>query len=113
MTIETRFRLERGEFVLDVSLSLPDRGITVIFGPSGCGKTTLLRAIAGLEQDPGGLCRVGEEVWQEGGQFLPPPPSISWLRVSGGEPIPSSVRAPQPGVRLPSSTRSAATRKSE
>ena len=71
MTIETRFHLERGEFVLDVSLNLPDRGITAIFGPSGCGKTTLLRAIAGLEQDPGGLCRVGEEVWQEGPRFLP------------------------------------------
>ena len=72
MTIETRFHLERGEFVLDVSLSLPGRGITAIFGPSGCGKTTLLRAIAGLEHDPDGICRVGEEVWQDGGQFLPP-----------------------------------------
>ena len=72
MTISARFRLERGEFTLDVSLSLPERGVTAIFGPSGCGKTTLLRAIAGLEQDPSGLCRVGEEVWQEGSRFLQP-----------------------------------------
>ena len=71
MTIEIRFHLERGEFVLDVDLSLPDRGISAIFGPSGCGKTTLLRSIAGLERDPNGRCRIGEEVWQEGPRFLP------------------------------------------
>jgi molybdate transport system ATP-binding protein len=72
MTLEARFRIQRGEFTLDVDLSLPDRGISAIFGPSGCGKTTLLRAIAGLEHDPGGRCRVGEETWQNGGRFLPP-----------------------------------------
>lgn len=71
MTIEIRFHLERGEFVLDVDLSLPDRGISAIFGPSGCGKTTLLRCIAGLERDPNGCCRIGEEVWQKGPRFLP------------------------------------------
>lgn len=29
----------------DVSLSIPDRGITAIIGPSGCGKTTLLKSM--------------------------------------------------------------------
>ena len=34
----------------DFSLTLPDRGVTVLSGPSGCGKTTLLRLLAGLER---------------------------------------------------------------
>lgn len=39
----------QGRQVLDrFSLSIPDRGITVLRGPSGSGKTTLLRILAGL-----------------------------------------------------------------
>ena len=72
MTIETRFHLEREGFVLNVDLTLPARGVTALFGPSGCGKTTLLRAIAGLERDPNGFCRVGDVFWQSGSRFLPP-----------------------------------------
>lgn len=34
----------------DLSLKLPDEGITAICGPSGCGKTTLLRILGGLER---------------------------------------------------------------
>ena len=71
MTIETRFYIERSEFLLDVDLIIPAHGVTALFGPSGCGKTTFLRAIAGLERDPNGLCRVGDEFWQEGRRFLP------------------------------------------
>lgn len=33
----------------DISIDLPDRGITAIFGKSGCGKTTLLNVIGGLD----------------------------------------------------------------
>ncbi|RZU38369.1 molybdate transport system ATP-binding protein [Fluviicoccus keumensis] len=66
------FRLARPEFTLEVALDLPARGITVIFGRSGCGKTTLLRCLAGLEPQAAGHCRVGEEVWQDDRQFLPP-----------------------------------------
>jgi ABC-type nitrate/sulfonate/bicarbonate transport system ATPase subunit len=41
--------------VLDgFSLTLPDRGLTVLSGPSGCGKTTLLRVLAGLQKPDGG-----------------------------------------------------------
>ncbi len=71
MTIETRFHIERSDFLLDVDLTFPAQGVTALFGPSGCGKTTYLRAIAGLERDPNGLCRVGDELWQEGRRFLP------------------------------------------
>ena len=49
MSIEIRFRIDQGDFVLDVDLNLPAQGVSSLFGPSGCGKTTLLRAIAGLD----------------------------------------------------------------
>ena len=35
----------------DVSLTAPDGSLTAILGPSGCGKTTLLRVVAGFEDD--------------------------------------------------------------
>ena len=72
MSLEARFRIERGEFLLDARMSVPGRGVTAIFGPSGCGKTTLLRAIAGLENDPEGSLEVGKNVWQNADTFLPP-----------------------------------------
>ncbi len=71
MSIEARFHLHRGDFQLAAELSLPARGVSAIFGPSGCGKTTLLRAFAGLEHDPDGRCRIGDQVWQDSGRFLP------------------------------------------
>ncbi|MDT8387457.1 MAG: molybdenum ABC transporter ATP-binding protein [Thiogranum sp.] len=72
MTIEARFHVERGDFTLDVDLAIPGSGVTAIFGPSGCGKTTLLRAIAGLERTPDDYLKVGNEIWQGPGKFLPP-----------------------------------------
>lgn len=33
----------------DISLDLPERGMTAVFGKSGCGKTTLLNVIGGLD----------------------------------------------------------------
>ncbi len=71
MSIEIRFHIERSGFVLDLDVSLPATGVTGLSGPSGCGKTTLLRAIAGLERDAMGYCRVADEIWQDGGHFLP------------------------------------------
>ena len=38
----------------DLSLTLPETGVTVLSGPSGCGKTTLLRVLAGLEAPKSG-----------------------------------------------------------
>ena len=40
-------RIERDEFVLEVSAEMPSR-CTAVLGPSGCGKTTLLESVAGL-----------------------------------------------------------------
>jgi molybdate transport system ATP-binding protein len=72
MSIRAQFRLDRGEFALDVKLDLPGRGVSALFGPSGSGKTTLLRLIAGLERAPGFL-EVNGEVWQDDAAklFLP------------------------------------------
>ena len=50
--ITARFKLDYEAFHLDVDLSLPSSGITVLYGESGSGKTTLLRCIAGLEHAP-------------------------------------------------------------
>ena len=72
MTVEARFRIERGDFTLDVDLSVSAQGITALFGPSGSGKTTLLRAIAGLEHHRGGFLKVGDMTWQEADRFVPP-----------------------------------------
>ena len=68
--IECKIQIHLESFILDVNFSIPDRGITVVFGPSGSGKTTLLRAIAGLEKSDKGFLKIGDSVWQEGGNFL-------------------------------------------
>ncbi|WP_102957737.1 molybdenum ABC transporter ATP-binding protein [Mangrovicella endophytica] len=59
-----------GRFRLAMSFTVPLSGVTAIFGPSGSGKTSLLRAIAGLHRMEG-LVRIGAEVWQDAGTFLP------------------------------------------
>lgn len=70
-SIHARFRLDRGDFSLDLDLALPGRGITALFGHSGSGKTTFLRAIAGLDRAPGGYFSIGDEVWQDEHVFVP------------------------------------------
>ncbi|NNM57811.1 molybdenum ABC transporter ATP-binding protein [Acidocella sp.] len=61
-----------GGFRLDAGFDIPAGGRTGLFGPSGCGKSTVLRCMAGLVRLQGGNLRVGGEVWQEDGYFLPP-----------------------------------------
>ena len=72
--IRAKFRVDRGDFVLDVDLTLPGKGVSALFGHSGSGKTTCLRAIAGLERTADGYVAVGDEVWQDEGRghFVPP-----------------------------------------
>ena len=54
------FRYAEAPILEDFSLTLPDRGLTVLSGPSGCGKTTLLRLLAGLERPDSGTITGGE-----------------------------------------------------
>lgn len=72
--IEAHFRSRRGNFALDLALSLPAVGVSAIFGPSGAGKSTCLRALAGLEPEIDGRLVVGQEVWQDSARqhFLAP-----------------------------------------
>lgn len=56
---------------LDVDVSFPSQGITVIFGHSGSGKTSLLRCIAGLEKPDIGQLQVNGDNWQSEHRFLP------------------------------------------
>ena len=62
--IALQLKLQREEFVLDAHITLPARGISVLFGASGSGKTTVLRCVAGLEPATQGYVQVGEDVWQ-------------------------------------------------
>ena len=64
-TTHIRLSLARPDFVLEVDLSLPSHGITVLFGASGSGKTTLLRCVAGLEHAANAHVRVAYQVWQD------------------------------------------------
>lgn len=64
--IQGDIRVEKNNFILDVSINFPLNGVTGIFGHSGAGKTTLLRSIAGLEAFKGQLF-FGESYWQQKG----------------------------------------------
>ncbi len=71
--IQAAFTRSFGDFMLQVELTLPARGVTILFGGSGCGKTTLLRCVAGLEPQARGYLSVNGEVWQDdaSGRFVP------------------------------------------
>ncbi|HSC02034.1 MAG TPA: TOBE-like domain-containing protein [Solirubrobacteraceae bacterium] len=61
MRIETEGISKRfGEFVAleDVTIDVPEAGLTALLGPSGSGKSTLLRIIAGLENPDEGVVRI-------------------------------------------------------
>ena len=68
--IKARFALNYGDFKLEVDLSLPSTGVSVLFGHSGSGKTTLLRCIAGLEQAAQGYLALNGTIWQDSEQHL-------------------------------------------
>ena len=67
-----RFAAKRPAFAMDVDLVLPARGTTALFGKSGAGKTTLLRFVAGLEPGIRGYFSIGDRVFQDGREFVPP-----------------------------------------
>ena len=71
--IRARFLIQFSGFQMDVDLSLPSSGISVLFGHSGSGKTTLLRCIAGLQRAATGFLEVNGKIWQDSPKnlFLP------------------------------------------
>ncbi len=58
-----QFKVEREDFNLDATATIPGQGVTALFGHSGSGKTTLLRALAGLEPAVEGELVVGDQHW--------------------------------------------------
>ncbi|WED24088.1 molybdenum ABC transporter ATP-binding protein [Vibrio sp. JC009] len=62
--IRARFNIDYENFALKLDLTLPGKGVTVLFGHSGSGKTTCLRAMAGLEKLKQGYFSVDGEIWQ-------------------------------------------------
>ena len=73
-SIQVRLRLDYPDFVLDLDLQLPGRGVTALYGHSGSGKTTCLRCIAGLEKAPEAFIQINDQVWQDSARklFVPP-----------------------------------------
>ena len=61
------------EALRDVSLALPQGGLSTLLGPSGCGKTTLLKIIAGLIPPSAG------EVWVKGKKVDGPGPERAFV----------------------------------
>jgi molybdate transport system ATP-binding protein len=72
-TLQAKFCLtnKQGQAYLDVDCQLSSQGITAIYGHSGSGKTSLLRCIAGLENNQGGQLSFNGEAWQNDAFFLP------------------------------------------
>lgn len=68
--LEIKLRLPRPDFHLDIEVTLPGRGITVLFGPSGSGKTSILRCVAGLERAPQARVVIAGSIWQDSKQGL-------------------------------------------
>ncbi|HHM05903.1 MAG TPA: molybdenum ABC transporter ATP-binding protein [Gammaproteobacteria bacterium] len=72
--LRIRFQLQRDRFHLKLDWTAPAAGVIALAGPSGAGKSTLLRCLAGLDRAPGGLARLGAQVWQDDARnrFVPP-----------------------------------------
>ena len=62
---------EATNFLLELDFNIPSDGITALFGSSGSGKTSLLRCIAGLEENAIATIRFKNDLWQNHEYFLP------------------------------------------
>ena len=75
MTLSAKINLTResasAKFHLELDFSIPSDGITALFGSSGSGKTSLLRCIAGLEENAVGTIQFKNDLWQSRDHFLP------------------------------------------
>jgi len=67
------------ESLRDISLTIPDRAITVLFGPAGGGKSTLLRTLNRLN-DLTDVRRLAGHVWLDGVDILDPATDVIALR---------------------------------
>ncbi|MFJ4282059.1 ABC transporter ATP-binding protein [Streptomyces massasporeus] len=56
--LDARLLVDRGDFRLDVALTVAPGEVVALLGPNGAGKTTALRALAGLTPLSGGHLRL-------------------------------------------------------
>ncbi|MFI9400568.1 ABC transporter ATP-binding protein [Nocardia sp. NPDC052316] len=63
MTLHAELRVTRGDFDLDIELSVAPGEVVALLGPNGAGKTTALRTLAGLTPLTDGVLRIGEKTW--------------------------------------------------
>ena len=68
VSLDAHLVVRRGQFTVDVELSVPDGEVLGMLGPNGAGKTTALRALAGLEPLTDG------HITPRTGWTSPPPP---------------------------------------
>ena len=65
MSLNATVVVRRGEFVLDVQLSVDDGDVVAILGPNGAGKSTLLAVLAGLLPLDQGLVMLDDDVLED------------------------------------------------
>lgn len=66
--LEVMVKRKQGDFFVDVSFSVPEKGITALFGPSGVGKTSVVNMISGLSRPDSGRIVLGGRVLFDAGE---------------------------------------------
>ncbi len=70
--LDARVVLRRGEFTLDVAVSVAPGEVLAVLGPNGAGKSTLLAAMAGLLVPDQGSITLGGRLLTGPGVLVPP-----------------------------------------
>ncbi|MEM9516711.1 MAG: ABC transporter ATP-binding protein [Actinomycetota bacterium] len=72
--LDARLRVSRGEFTLDIELTVGRGETVVLLGPNGAGKSTLVDALAGLQAIDDGRITIDDTVVDEPGTSTLVPP---------------------------------------
>jgi molybdate transport system ATP-binding protein len=72
--LQAELVVDRGDFTLDIGLSIAAGEVVALLGPNGAGKTTAVRALAGLVRVTGGTVTLGGRTLDDPGRRLWTPP---------------------------------------